>query len=250
MTTNTHRQLSGKVAIVTGGSQGIGASIAKHLVAAGASVVVNYSSNAKRAASVLDSISSAGGRAAILQADVSQSADVARLFSETEAIFGRPDILVNNAGVYDLARVDQITEEQFHRQFNVNVLGIILTTQAAVKHFGAKGGSIINVSSIVSTLSPAGSAVYNATKSAVDALTRTFAKELGPRRIRVNSINPGPMETEGTLAAGIDSAAYMDITPLGRMGMPHDIAPVVAFLASSDSEWVTGEALRVSGGLR
>ena len=200
--------------------------------------------------SVVDSIFSDGGRAAAIQADVTQSADVARLFSETENAFGRPNILVNNAGVYELARVGQITEEQFHRQFNLNVLGMILTTQAAVKHFGSEGGSIVNIGSVVSTLSPAGSAVYNATKAAVDALTRTFAKELGPRKIRVNSINPGPVETEGTLAAGIDSASYAAVTPLGRMGMPRDIAPGVVFLASSDADWVTGEALRVSGGLQ
>jgi 3-oxoacyl-[acyl-carrier protein] reductase len=188
-----------------------------------------------------------------VQGDVARKADIERLFAETKKVFGALDILVNNAGVYELAPVGQITEELFHRHFNLNVLGLILTTQEALKHFGPEGGSIVNTSSVVSTLSPAGNSVYNATKSAVDGLTRTFAKELAPRKIRVNSVNPGPVETEGTHAAGIVESrfqAFAAVTPLGRIGQPEDIAPAVVFLASPDSGWITGESLYVTGGLR
>jgi 3-oxoacyl-[acyl-carrier protein] reductase len=245
-------KLAGKVAVVTGASKGIGAAIAKHLAAEGATVVVNYSSSKAEADKIVGEITAQGGRAMAAQANVAHKSEIARLFAETKKAFGRLDVLVNNAGIYEFAPVGQITEEHFHRQFNLNVLGLILATQEALNYFGPEGGSIINTSSVVSTLSPAGSSVYNATKSAVDGLTRTFAKELGSRKIRVNSVNPGPVETEGTRAAGIADAfaAYAAATPLGRIGQPQDIAPVVVFLASSDSGWITGETLYTSGGLR
>src|ERR1700732_1565792 len=194
--TNTHK-LSGKVAIVTGASKGIGASIAKHLAAAGAAVVVNYSSSKEGADKVVADIAAAGGKAIAVQANVANKPEIERLFAESKEAFGQLDILVNNAGIYEIAPLGQITEEHFHRLFNLNVLGLILTTQEALNHFGPEGGSIVNVSSIVSTRSPVGTAVYNATKSAVDGLTRTFAKELGQRKIRVHPLNPRPMETEG-----------------------------------------------------
>jgi 3-oxoacyl-[acyl-carrier protein] reductase len=249
--TNTHK-LSGKVAIVTGASKGIGASIAKHLAAAGAAVVVNYSSSKEGADKVVADIAAAGGKAIAVQANVAKKTEIERLFAESKKAFGQLDILVNNAGIYEAAPLGQITEEHFHGLFNLNVLGLILTTQEALNHFGPEGGSIINLSSIVSTSSPVGTAVYNATKSAVDGLTRTFAKELGKRRIRVNSINPGPIETEGTHTTGfIDRFQPLAaIIPLGRIGQPQDIAPGVVFLASPDSEWMTGETLYVTGGLR
>jgi 3-oxoacyl-[acyl-carrier protein] reductase len=245
-------KLAGKVALVTGASKGIGAAIAKHLAAAGASVVVNFASSQEGADRVVAEITAAGGKAVAVHANVAQSADLGRLFTETIQTFGALDILVNNAGRYEGQPIGQITEENFHRHFNLNVLGLILATQEAAQHFGPSGGSIINVSSVVSTLSPPGMAVYNATKSAVDGLTRTFAKELAPRKIRVNSVNPGPVETEGTHAAGMVDKfeAYAAATPLGRIGQPDDIAPVVVFLASPDSSWITGESLYVAGGLR
>jgi 3-oxoacyl-[acyl-carrier protein] reductase len=253
MSTNTHK-LSGKVAIVTGASKGIGASIAKHLGAEGASVVVNYASSREGADKVVASITAAGGKAIAVQANVANKAESERLFAESKEAFGQLDILVNNAGIYEIAPLGQITEEHFHRLFNLNVLGLIFTTQEALNHFGPEGGSIINISSIVSTSSPVGTAVYNATKAAVDGLTRTFAKELGHRNIRVNSINPGPIETEGTHTTGfIDRfETLVPIIPLGRIGQPQDVAPsvVVVFLASSDSGWMTGETLYVTGGLR
>ncbi len=244
--------LLGKVAVVTGASKGIGASIAKHLAAAGASVVVNYASSRAGADQVVSAILSVGGRAVAVQADVAKQADIERLFAETKAAFGQLDILVNNAGIYDGEPLGQITEESFHRHFNLNVLGLILTTQEALKSFGPEGGSIVNISSIVSTLSPATTAVYNATKAAVDNLTRTFAKELGARKIRVNAVNPGPIETEGTHSAGMVGPfqAFAAITPLGRIGQPDDIAPAVVFFASPASGWITGETLYVTGGLR
>jgi 3-oxoacyl-[acyl-carrier protein] reductase len=246
------KKLSGKVAIVTGASKGIGASIAKYLGAAGAAVVVNYSSSREGAERVVKEIEENDGKAIAAQGNIAIKADIERLFAETHRAYGRLDVLVNNAGIYEFQPLGEITEESFHRQFNLNVLGVINATQEALKYFGEEGGSIINVSSVVSTLSPAGSAAYNATKSAVDGLTRTFAKELGARKIRVNSVNPGPVETEGTHAAGaLDSFAKLAaVTPLGRVGQPQDIAPGVVFLASSDSEWVTGEALYLTGGLR
>jgi 3-oxoacyl-[acyl-carrier protein] reductase len=251
MSTNSHK-LGGKVAIVTGASKGIGASIAKHLAAEDARVVVNYASSKEGADRVVADITAAGGKAIAVQANVAKKTEIERLFAESEKAFGQLDILVNNAGIYEVASLGQITEEHFHALFNLNVLGLILTTQEALNHFGPEGGSIINLSSIVSTSSPVGTAVYNATKSAVDGLTRTFAKELGQRRIRVNSINPGPIETEGTHATGfIDRFQPLAaVIPLGRIGQPKDIAPGVVFLASSDSEWMTGETLYVTGGLR
>ena len=219
ISTNTHK-LSGKVAIVTGASKGIGASIAKHLAAAGAAVVVNYAPSREGADKVVAGITAAGSKAIAVQANVANKAEIERLFAESKEAFGQLDILVNNAGIYEITPLGQITEEHFHRLFNLNVLGLILATQEALNHFGPEGGSIINLSSIVSTSSPAGTAVYNATKSAVDGLTRTFAKELGPRNIRVNSINPGPIETEGTHSAGfMDSFdTLVPIIPLGRIG--------------------------------
>ena len=249
--TNTHK-LSGKVAVVTGASKGIGASIAKHLAAAGAAVVVNYSSSKKAADNVVADILAAGRNAIAVQANVANKTEIERLFAESKKVFGKLDILVNNAGIYEIEPLGQITDEHFHRLFNLNVLGLILTTQEALNYFGPEGGSIINVSSIVSASSPANQAVYNATKSAVDGLTRTFAKELGQRKIRVNSINPGPIETEGTHSTGFMDRfqTLIPTIPLGRIGQPHDIAPGVVFLASSDSEWMTGEALYVTGGLR
>jgi 3-oxoacyl-[acyl-carrier protein] reductase len=245
-------KLAGKIAVVTGASKGIGAAIAKHLAAEGAGVVVNYSSSREGADRVVAEIKAQGGTAMAAHANVANKAETERLFAETKTAFGRLDILVNNAGIYQFAPVGEITEDHFHRHFNLNVLGLILATQEALKQFGPEGGSIINISSVVSTLSPAGCSVYNATKSAVDGLTRTFAKELGSRKIRVNSINPGPVETEGTHAAGIveEFKAYAAVTPLGRVGQPDDIATAVVFLASPDSGWITGEAIYTAGGLR
>lgn len=246
------QKLSGKIAVVTGASKGIGAAIAKTLGAEGASVVVNYASSRADAERVVDAILAAGSKAIAVQADVSQQADVTRLFAETKAVFGQIDILVNNAGIYAAAPLAEITEASFHRHFNLNVLGLIFTTQEAVKHFGPDGGSIVNMSSVVSTLSMPGTGVYNATKSAVDGLTRTFAKELAARKIRVNSVNPGVIETEGLHATGwlAHSDAIVGMTPLGRLGQPADIAPGVVFLASADSGWMTGETLYLTGGLR
>jgi 3-oxoacyl-[acyl-carrier protein] reductase len=247
-------KLKNKVAVVTGASKGIGAGIAKGLAAEGASVVVNYSSSKEGADRVVAEIVKKGGKAVAVQADVSKSADVRRLFAETQKAFGTLDVLVNNAGVYDLVPLDEITEEQFHRQFNTNVLGLILTTQEAVKRFGAGGGSIINIGSTVSSITPPATAVYTATKGAVDAVTHVLAKELGPKKIRVNSINPGVVETEGTHSLGFIGSDFQKQfeaqTPLGRIGQPDDIAPIAVFLASADSGWLTGETLLASGGLR
>src|SRR6202521_5167233 len=251
MSTNS-RKLSGKVAIVTGASKGIGASIAKYLAAEDARVVVNYASSKEGADQVVADITAAGGKAIAVRANVAKKTEIERLFADSEKAFGQLDILVNNAGIYEVAPLSQITEEHFHALFDLNVLGLILTTQEALNHFGPDGGSIINLSSIVSTSSPVGTAVYNATKSAVDGLTRTVAKELGQRKIRVNAINPGPIETEGTHTTGfIDRfQGIVPTIPLGRIGQPQDIAPGVVFLASSDSGWMTGETLYVTGGLR
>jgi 3-oxoacyl-[acyl-carrier protein] reductase len=248
----TSKKLAGKVAIVTGASKGIGAAIAKHLAAEGASVVVNYSSSRKDAEKVVDEITAQGGKAVAIGANVGKQDEIERLFAEAKKSYGRLDILVNNAGVYGHAPLGEITEEHFHRHFNLNVLGLILTTQEALKYFGPEGGSIVNTSSVVSTLSPVNGAVYNATKSAVDGLTRTFAKELGARKIRVNSVNPGLVETEGLHSTGFIQAAdrVAGMTPLGRIGQPDDIAPGVVFLASPDSAWMTGETLYITGGLR
>lgn len=245
--------LNGKVAVVTGASKGIGAGIAKALAAAGAAVVVNYASSREGADKVVADITSRGGKAAAVHGDVAKSADVERLFAETRRAFGAADILVNNAGVYQFSPIESVTEEEFHRQFNTNVLGVLLATRAAAQQFGSQGGSVINVGSVVTRLTPAASSIYVATKGAVDAITRVLARELGPRRIRVNSINPGAVETEGAHAAGVigsDFAQQMvQQTPLGRLGQPEDIGPVAVFLASDDAHWVTGETLVVSGGL-
>jgi 3-oxoacyl-[acyl-carrier protein] reductase len=253
MNTNT-KKLDGKVAVVTGASKGIGASIAKQFAAEGAAVVVNYASSKAGADRVVDEITKRGGEAIAVQANVARKAEVERLFSATKKAFGKIDILVNNAGVYDWSPLEEITEEQFHKHFDVNVLGVLLVTQEVVKQFDSAGGSIINISSTVTSLTPPGSSVYTGTKGAVDAITRTLAKELGPRKIRVNAINPGMVETEGVRAAGFDQGDLRKSveaqTPLGRIGQPEDIAPAVVFLASSDSAWITGETLRVAGGLR
>jgi 3-oxoacyl-[acyl-carrier protein] reductase len=247
-------KLKDKVAVVTGASKGIGAAIAKSLAAEGASVVVNYSSSKEGADKVVAAIKGKGGKAVAVQGDVSKSADVLRIFAETKKAFGKLDVLVNNAGVYQFAPLEQITEEQFHRQFNTNVLGLILATQEAAKHFGPEGGSVINIGSTVSKIAPPASAVYTATKGAVDAVTHVLAKELGPRKIRVNSINPGMVETEGVHTAGFIGGDFeknlVAQTPLGRIGQPDDIAPIAVFLASGDSGWLTGETLISSGGVR
>ena len=247
-------KLKNRVAVVTGASKGIGAGIAKSLAAEGASVVVNYSSSKEGAERVIAEIVKKGGRAVAVQGDVSKTADVQRLFAETQKAFGTLDVLVNNAGVYEFAALGEVTEEQFHRLFNTNVLGLILTTQEAVKRFGAEGGSIINIGSTTSSLTPPTTAVYTATKGAVDAVTHVLAKELGPKKIRVNSINPGMVETEGVRAAGIIGSDFQKQfeaqTPLGRIAQPEDIGPIAVFLASADSGWLTGETLLASGGLR
>ena len=251
---STKNKLSGKVAVVTGASKGIGAAIAKHLAEEGASVIVNYASSKAGAEKVVDEITGKGGKAMAVQADVAKKADIERLFAETKKAYGAIDILVNNAGVFEFGNLEDVTEEHFHRQFNLNVLGLILSTQAAVKQFNSNGGSIINISSVVSKTTPAGGAVYSATKAAVDAVTQSLAKELGPRKIRVNAINPGMVETEGTHSAGIiESDFHKQVesqTPLGRIGQPGDIASAAAFLASSDSDWLTGETIVIAGGFR
>jgi 3-oxoacyl-[acyl-carrier protein] reductase len=247
------RRLEDKVAIVTGASKGIGASIARHLAREGAAVVVNYASSKEGADRVVGEITRDGGRAIAVKADVGTRAEVERLFAETTKAFGRLDILVNNAGVYEFSPLEEVTEEHFRRQFDLNVLGPLLTSQQAVKHFGAGGGSIINVSSIASTLTLANSSVYSATKAALDAVTRSLAKELGARNIRVNAINPGMVETEGMRAAGFDEGDLRkqaeSRTPLGRIGQTRDIAPAAVFLASEEASWITGETLVVAGGL-
>jgi 3-oxoacyl-[acyl-carrier protein] reductase len=248
------QKLSGKVAIVTGASKGIGAAIAKHLAAEGAAVVVNYASSKSGADKVVAAIAGAGGKALAIQADAARRTDIDRLFGETKKAFGRLDILVNNAGIYEFSPLEGITEEHFHKQFNLNVLGLILASQAAAKLFDSAGGSIINISSVVSTLAFPNAAVYSGTKGAVDAITRSLATELGPRGIRVNAIRPGMVETEGTHAAGIEESDMQKQvraqTPLGRLGQPDDIAGAAVFLASADSSWLTGETLIISGGLR
>ena len=248
------QRLTGKVAVVTGASKGIGAAIALHLAAEGAAVVVNYASSKAGAERVVAEITGEGGRAVAVQADVAKQADIRRLFAEAKKAFGRLDVLVNNAGVYEFLPLENVTPEHFHKQFDLNVLGLILATQEAVKHFGQGGGSIINLSSVASTSAPALGSVYSATKAAVDAVTRSLAKELGPRHIRVNSINPGMVETEGVHAAGLSSSEFRTQieaqTPLGRIGQPQDIAPAAVFLASDDAAWITGETLYITGGYR
>jgi 3-oxoacyl-[acyl-carrier protein] reductase len=247
-------RLSGKTAVVTGASKGIGAGIAKGLAAEGAAVIVNYASSKDGADRVVADIKAKGGKAIAVHGDVAKTADVKKIFAETKKAFGRLDILVNNAGVYNLLPLEEVTEEDFHRHFNINVLGLLLATQEAAKLFGDEGGSVINVGSVASDLNSPNTVVYTATKGAVDAVTRVLAKELGPRKIRVNSINPGVIETEGTHAAGVIGSdfekQFVALTPLGRTGQPDDIAPVAVFLASDESRWVTGDTLVVSGGLR
>jgi 3-oxoacyl-[acyl-carrier protein] reductase len=247
-------KLANKVAVVTGASKGIGAGIARSLAAEGAAVVVNYASSKGDAERVVAEIAAKGGKAIAVQGDVSKASDVQRLFGETKRAFGKLDVLVNNAGIYQFAPLGEITEEQFHRQFNTNVLGLILASQEAAKLIGPEGGSIINIGSTASRATPPMTAVYTATKGAVDAITQVLAKELGPKKIRVNSINPGMVETEGVHAAGIIGSDFQkqweSQTPLGRIGQPEDIAPIAVFLASADSGWLTGEILLASGGLR
>jgi 3-oxoacyl-[acyl-carrier protein] reductase len=246
-------KLNGKVAIVTGASKGIGASIAKHLAAEGASVIVNYASSKEGADRVVDQITGKGGKAVAVQANVAEKAEIERLFTKAKQTFGRLDILVNNAGIYEFSPLENVTEDHFHRHFNLNVLGVLLVSQEALKYFGDEGGSIINISSVVSTYAPAGSSVYSATKGAVDTLTRSLSKELGPRRIRVNAINPGMVETEGVRVAGFADGEFRKQveaqTPLGRIGQPEDIGPAAVFLASPDSAWITGETFIIAGGL-
>jgi len=247
-------KLTGQVAVVTGASKGIGADIATHFAAEGAAVVVNYSSSKEGADRVVDEITKRGGKAIAVQANVAKKAEVEHLFSSAKKAFGKIDILVNNAGVYEFSPLEEITEEQFHKHFDVNVLGLLLATQEAVKQFDSAGGSIINISSAVTSLNPPNTSVYSGTKGAVDAITRTLAKELGPRNIRVNAINPGMVETEGVIAAGFNEGEFRKgveaQTPLGRIGQPDDIAPAAVFLASSDAKYITGETLRIAGGLR
>ncbi|HEY8795719.1 MAG TPA: glucose 1-dehydrogenase [Gemmatimonadaceae bacterium] len=244
--------LTGKVAIVTGASKGIGASIATALGAAGASIVVNYSSSKKGADRAVDEIIAKGGKAIAVQGDVAKIADVLRLFAETKKAFGQLDILVNNAGVFQFDSLEAVTEHEFHREFNTNVLGPILLIQEALKHFGTSGGNVINVSSVVSDNPPPHSVVYAATKGALDVVTKVLSKELGARNIRVNTIAPGGVDTEGTRSIGIIGSNFetqlISGTPLGRIGQPEDIARVAVFLASNESGWITGEKLAVAGG--
>ena len=250
----TRGRLAGKVGVVTGASKGIGAAIAKYLAAEGASVVVNYASSKEGAEQVVKEIASEGGKAVAIQGDVAQQKDVEKLFAETKQAFGRLDILVNNAGVYQFAALEQATDDQFQRQFGVNVFGLILATREALKYFGPEGGSVINIGSTITSVAPPETVVYAATKGAVDIVTRVLAKELGPKKIRVNSINPGMVETEGVQALGVLGSDFekdaIAKTPLGRIGQPGDIAPAVGFLASTESAWITGEILQVAGGLR
>jgi 3-oxoacyl-[acyl-carrier protein] reductase len=247
-------KLNGKVAVVTGASKGIGAGIARQFAAEGASVIVNYASAKSDADKVVDEITKGGGKAVAVQGDVAKKVDVERLFRTAEKAFGKIDILVNNAGVYEFGPLEEVTEKQFHWHFDTNVLGMLLVTQEALKHFNSVGGSIVNISSLASSLTPPTAVVYNATKGAVDAITRTLAKELGPRKIRVNSVNPGMVITDGVVAAGFDQSDFRKAlesqTPLGRVGQTDDIAPAAVFFASDDSKWITGETLIVAGGLR
>ena len=241
-----------KVAVVTGASKGIGAGIAKRLAAEGASVVVNYASGADGATRVVDDIVRAGGRAVAIGASVTNEDDVTRLFGQVRTMFGRVDVLVNNAGIYAPAPIEDLSVAQFNRHFDTNVLGLLLATKAALPLFPATGGSIVNISSVVSTLAPAAASIYVGTKGAVESITKSLAKEFAPRKIRVNAVNPGFVITEGTHTAGMAGGEFeawaLSNTPLGRAGQPEDIAAAVAFLASDDASWITGEALRVAGG--
>ncbi|HZZ44266.1 MAG TPA: glucose 1-dehydrogenase [Tepidisphaeraceae bacterium] len=250
------KKLENKIALVTGASKGIGAAIATHLASQGATVVVNYSTSREGADRVVSQITKAGGKALAIQANLSNPADITRLFAETKKAFGHLDILVNNAGIYSFAPLAEITPDHFHSQFNLNVLGLLLASQQAAQLFPSTGGSIINISSVVSTATPPAASVYSATKAAVDAITKSLATELGPKKIRVNSVNPGLVATEGTTSAGIANPdgdfnkQFVSQTPLGRAGLPNDIAPAVSFLASDDASWITAQTLHISGGFR
>jgi 3-oxoacyl-[acyl-carrier protein] reductase len=248
------KKLTGKVAVVTGASKGIGAAIAKQLAADGAQVVVNYSTSREGADKVVAEITEKGGKAIAVGASVAKQSDINALFAETRNAYGKVDILVNNAGVYGFASLDQVTADEYRRQYDTNVLGLLLTTKAALPYFPGEGGSVINISSVVSTLAPAAASVYASTKGAVDTITKALAKELAGRRIRVNAINPGLVITEGTQSAGIVGSDFektaVATTPLGRAGQPEDIAPPVSFLASDDARWITGETIFVSGAPR
>ncbi|HZS56122.1 MAG TPA: glucose 1-dehydrogenase [Bryobacteraceae bacterium] len=245
-------KLKGKVAVVTGASKGIGAAIAKQLAADGAQVVVNYATSRQGAENVVSEITKSGGKAMAVGGSVAKESDIDKLFAETKKAYGKVDILVNNAGVYAFSPLEQVTADEYKRQYDTNVLGLLLTTKAALPYFPAEGGSVVNISSVASTLAPPAASVYASTKGAVDTITKSLAKELGPRKIRVNSINPGLVITEGTQSAGIVDSDFekqtVANTPLGRAGQPEDIAPPVAFLASDDSRWITGETIFVSGG--
>lgn len=247
-------RLQGKVAIVTGASKGIGASIAKYFAQEGASVIVNYASSKQGADRVVEEITRKGGKAIAVQANLSKPTEIDHLFDEAKKAFGKLDILVNNAGIYEFSPVEDITEEHFHKQFDLNVLGLIFASRAAANHFGPEGGSIINISSSASTFAPPNTVVYSATKGAVDTATKVLAAELGPRKIRVNSINPGMVETEGVHAGGFSEGEFRQQlearTPLGRIGQVEDISPAAVFFASPESSWITGETLVVAGGLR
>jgi 3-oxoacyl-[acyl-carrier protein] reductase len=249
---NKTNKLEGKVAIITGASKGIGAGIAKRLAAEGASVVVNYSSSREGAEHVVAQIEAEGGRATAVQANLAKKPEIERLFDETLKAFGRIDILVNNAGVYEFLPLKEITEEHFHRQFDLNVLGLILATQQAAQHIGPEGGSIINIGSVAGRAAHASGSIYSATKAAVNVVTKAFASELGPRGIRVHAVNPGMVETEGLHTIGFAESDFRKTvesqTPLRRIGQPEDIAPLVAFLASPAASWITGEAYHVTGG--
>lgn len=247
-------QLNNKVAVVTGASKGIGAEIARQLGAAGAAVVVNYASDQAGADRVVADVKKTGGKAVTVKGNLAQEADAVNLFAEAKKAFGRVDVLVNNAGVYEFAPIEGFTVEHFHKQYDVNVLGLLLATREAVKQFGPGGGSVINISSVVSTARIPTAAAYSGTKGAVDAITRSLAAELGPKKIRVNAVNPGMVETEGTHSSGISGSDFRKqveaATPLGRIGQPRDIAPAVVYLASDAASWVTGETLNISGGNR
>jgi 3-oxoacyl-[acyl-carrier protein] reductase len=247
-------KLTGKVAVVTGASKGIGAGIAKELAAQGASVVVNYASSKEGAEKVVADITKAGGKAIAVGGSVAKAAEIDQLFAETKKAYGKVDILVNNAGVYAFKPLEEITEEEIDRIYDTNVRGLLLATKAGVALFPPEGGSVINIGSVASEQTPPTSAVYSGSKGAVDAITRVFAKELGPKKIRVNSVNPGPVMTEGFKAGGIEGSDFeksmIQGTPLGRLGQPDDVATVVAFLASDDARWITGSLLQVAGGLR
>ncbi len=247
-------RLKGKVAVVTGASKGIGASIAEHLAAEGAAVVVNYASSKTGADAVVKHITEKGGKAIAVQADVSKPDDIKRLFAQTKATYDKLDVLVNNAGIYEFSPLESVTPDHFHKQFNLNVLGLLLTTQEAVKLIGSRGGSIINISSIVGQMPFKQASVYSASKAAVDAITISLSQELGPKKIRVNSLNPGMVETEGLEASGIKESDFRKMTesqtPLGRIGQPQDIATAAVFFASDETSWVTGQTLILAGGIR